>query len=503
MTLAELVTALGTGVTAVRGNVHADIRGATVDSRQVRKGDLFIAVSGTVANGAQFIPDALARGAAAIVADTSAPLRDCPMVIVDDAYTAAGRVAEILAGYPAREMRCLGVTGTNGKTTCAFLLQRILIASGRRCGLIGTVYYDTGDGKSEPADRTTPPPFELQRLMSDMRKNGCQDMVAEVSSHAASQRRFGGTRFAGAVFTNLTGDHLDYHRTEEAYFQAKVRLFVEGLERGGIAVVNGDDPWGKKLTRLLGRERPDLRVRTFGFNKPADDVIADYAADINGLTFKLISGQSTLSLSSPVPGRFNAENIAAVASLALTLGCAPEAIVEATRVFTGAPGRMWTVDLKNHARAVIDYAHTDDALKNVLQTLRELNPKRLTVVFGCGGDRDRSKRPRMGRVAAERADKLIVTSDNPRTEPPTLIINDICCGIHDGADYERIVDRRAAVRKALAEALPGEIVLIAGKGHEDYQEINGVRTHLDDLEEVEAFLKDCGDEGAMTTDLQE
>lgn len=491
MKLTEIITGLDTGVTAVHGDTHVDIRGATVDSRQVREGDLFIAVPGSMADGTLFIPDAVARGAAAVVAETPAASRGCPVVVVEDAYAAAGHIAEILAGYPAGQMRCLGITGTNGKTTCAFLLSQILVATGRRCGLIGTVYYDTGNGKCQPADRTTPPPFELQRLIIAMRDNGCQDMVAEVSSHAACQRRFGGTRFAGAVFTNLTGDHLDYHQTEEAYFQAKVLLFVEGLELGGIAVVNVDNPWGKKLARLLSKRRPDLRVRTFGFAESADHVIEGYTANVKGLNFKLKGTQDTLLLSSPVLGRFNSENIAAVASLALALGCAPETIMETTRIFTGAPGRMRTVNLKNEARAVIDYAHTDDALKNVLQTLRDLNPERLTAVFGCGGDRDRSKRPRMGRVAAEFADKLIVTSDNPRTEPPALIINDICCGIHDGVIFERVTDRRAAIRKALEEAGPGEIVLIAGKGHEDYQEINGVRTHLDDREEVEKFLSDC------------
>lgn len=476
-------------VVSVSGDMALPIQAVTADSRKSAPGTLFVAVPGATVDGTLFLDDAIKRGAVAVV--VSRPVEAAPgtaVIQVDDAYTAHAILAEVAAGRPAVGMRFTGVTGTNGKTTCAFVLRHILAAAGRKAGMIGTVRYQFGDGSSTKADRTTPGPEQLQELLKKMKRTGCEDVVAECSSHALSQRRFGTTQFAAAIFTNLTGDHLDYHLTEDAYFQAKCRLFTEYLAKEGVAVVNTDDARGRELVQILNRERPDAQPLGYGESWNADYRIRDCSYTMSGMSFRLETPAGDLSIKSPLLGRFNALNITATCAVAVSLGIPVETIGSALEHATGAPGRVQSFESNRGFCAVVDYAHTDDALRNVLETLRELNPERLTVVFGCGGDRDRSKRPRMATVAAELADKVIITSDNPRTESPNRIIDDIVRGIGSGKCPAIIPDRAEAIAFALQAAVAGEIVLIAGKGHEDYQEIAGRKYPFSDAEVVQTLL---------------
>jgi UDP-N-acetylmuramoyl-L-alanyl-D-glutamate--2,6-diaminopimelate ligase len=487
---------LGPLLLAFRGDPAAPIAGATADSRQVRPGCLFVAIPGHQADGSRFVPQALAAGATAIAAATPLELPpDIAFLQIAEPYPAAGRIAETAAGHPARHLRLWGVTGTKGKTTTAYLLRAILQAAGRATGMIGTVEYDLGNGERLVADRTTPPPFELQALFSRLRANGATDVAIEASSHALDQRRLGTATFAGAIFTNLTGDHMDYHPTPEHYYQAKKRLFRESLAPAAPAIINLDDPTGERLARELRTERPDLRLVTFALANPAAALpLRELRTGLAGTHFTLDWDGRPLPIASPLNGRFNALNLAGAALLARAAGCPEDAIRRALATCPGAPGRLEAVPgTGNDCAVYIDYAHTDDSLRNVLQTLRDLHPRRLLALFGCGGDRDRTKRPRMGRVAAELADHLFLTSDNPRTEEPAAIIAEIRAGIPAAAQapgrLTLIPDRREAIRRAVAALQPGDILLIAGKGHEPYQEIAGVKHPYSDFAEVAAALQ--------------
>jgi UDP-N-acetylmuramoyl-L-alanyl-D-glutamate--2,6-diaminopimelate ligase len=444
----------------------------------VRAGWLFCAIPGAREDGAKYIPNALAAGAACIVAERSPQLPpNVARIIVTDAYAAAGRLAEVVAGHPARRLRIFGITGTNGKTTCAFLLRHILRAAGRHPAMIGTVEYDLG-AEPIPADRTTPTPFRLQELLAQALANGCDDLVLEVSSHALAQGRLGTMKLAGALFTNLTGDHLDYHLTFEDYYAAKRRLFTDFLADGAPAIVNVEDRYGLRLADELANRKGD--VISLGRPSTASARIDQFATSLNGISCRLaLPFGATLNLQSPLIGYHNVLNLAQAASLAWALGIPGRTIATACRDCAGAPGRLQAVPSPAGFTAYVDYAHTDDALENVLKALRELLPKRILVVFGCGGDRDTTKRPRMGEVAARLADVLFVTSDNPRTEDPEAILDHIEQGIPAGRPYTRLADRRAAIQAAVAEAREGDVILIAGKGHEDYQEISGEKHHFD------------------------
>ncbi|MFA5206435.1 MAG: UDP-N-acetylmuramoyl-L-alanyl-D-glutamate--2,6-diaminopimelate ligase, partial [Lentisphaeria bacterium] len=350
------------------------------------------------------------------------------------------------------------------------------------------------------ADRTTPTPFEVQALLAEMRANGLRDAVLEVSSHSLAQRRLGAARFAGAIFTNLTGDHLDYHHTMEEYFAAKQRLFTEALEPGAPAVINVDDPWGATLAaglaalpanaapRVIPLSQGDAGrtgVRLCGLRTGAagTEFTLDFAGGV------LPGGAPrAVELRSPLAGVFNGYNLAGAAVLALALGLPETAIREALAACPGAPGRLEPVHSPAGWTAFVDYAHSDDALDNVLRTLRDLRPRRLVVVFGCGGDRDRTKRPRMGAAAARHADLIFLTSDNPRTEDPEAILREIQTGIPAGTPCRVLADRREAIRAAVAAAGPGDLLLLAGKGHEPYQERNGIKSHFNDREELAAAI---------------
>jgi len=474
--------ALGRICLATRGDMATLVSGAGSDSRSIQPGGLFCAIPGARQDGTRYTLDAVEHGARAVA--TMVPLElppEVPQLIVTDAYAAAGRIAECATGYPARELRLLGVTGTNGKTTCAYLLRHLLRAHGQLPGMVGTVCYDLGQSEIE-ADRTTPTPFELQDLFARMVQGGCGWAVLEMSSHALVQRRAGTARFAGALFTNLTGDHLDYHKTMEEYFEAKELLFTEYLEPGAPAVVHVDAAYGRRLAERLARDG-HVRVLTVGA-ADADIAWHDVRLGFSGCRFGLHLGADEIPVDSPLIGQHNVANLACAAGLAHACGVPADTIAQSLTTCQGAPGRLQVVSSPRGFAAYVDYAHSDDALENVLKALRVLGPRRLLVVFGCGGDRDRTKRPRMGAVAARLGDRLFVTSDNPRTEDPNAIIAEILAGVPAGTDVQADPDRRQTIRRAIAEAREGDLVLVAGKGHERYQESHGVKHPIDDVSEV-------------------
>jgi UDP-N-acetylmuramoyl-L-alanyl-D-glutamate--2,6-diaminopimelate ligase len=467
-------------------NVHAPpgagttaIEALSYDSRRAAAGSLFFALHGVKADGAQFALDAAARGAAAIVSQT--PISGCPVpvALVPDARIAMADIARAFYGDPAANLRCVGITGTNGKTTTAFLVKHLLDSVNLRSGLLGTIRYVVGD-ESLPATHTTPESADMQHLLAQMLDAGNRSVAMEVSSHALVQQRVRGIEWDAAVFTNLTQDHLDYHKTMDAYFDAKALLFdtmFEQKNKRGKAIVNLDDRYG---TRLLERFPKAVKAVTYGLGVKADFRAISPRSDVNGTQYQLEAKGRQYLVRLPLIGRFNVYNslaaLAAISSMGLELRAAVKALADSPQV----PGRLERVPARRNFSVYVDYAHTDDALTNVLSTLRELGPRRLLVVFGCGGDRDRAKRPLMARVAGQLADHAIVTSDNPRSEDPAKIIADILPGIA-GRSYETIVDRKDAIYRAISLAESGDIVLIAGKGHETYQEVNGIRSPFDDV----------------------
>ncbi|NMA21040.1 MAG: UDP-N-acetylmuramoyl-L-alanyl-D-glutamate--2,6-diaminopimelate ligase [Lentisphaerae bacterium] len=469
------------------GNLQAPILGACCDSRECQPGFLFCAMQGERLDGHHFIEQALQRGAVAILSEREVPLPEkVPWVTVKEPYPAFGRVAELAADFPAHTMKLLGVTGTNGKTTTAYLLREILKAAGQKPGMIGTVEYDVGGERCRTAERTTPTPFQLQQLFIEMKNNGVTDAVLEVSSHALAQERLGTARFCGAAFTNLTRDHLDYHGDFEQYYQCKKRLFSQLLDVDCPMVVNMDDPWGQRLAS----EVTARKQLTYSLHKhPSANIQADNLfQDENQTTFDLHFPDCTWHLHSPLTGFFNICNLTSAACLAYGLGIAEASVQQAFLRCHGAPGRLQRLTGKSGLNVFVDYAHTDDALRNVLGALRPICKGRLFVVFGCGGNRDRSKRPLMAKAAEENADQIIVTSDNPRFEKPEDIIKDILVGF---SSLKRITvqpDREAAILETIARATPQDIILLAGKGHEEYQEINGVKHHFNDAETARKYL---------------
>lgn len=462
-----------------------DIRSVCEDSRTVQPGDLFVARPGTKVDGARFLEDARQRGAVAAI--VSAPAADCPLpqVIVEDVNRTASVAANALYNFPSRGVRVVGITGTNGKTTTAYLLRHILTQAGVRCGLIGTIEIDDGKDCREAA-MTTPSAIDVASLLARMRDNRCGACAMEVSSHALDQQRTAGVNFAGAAFTNLTGDHLDYHRTMDQYAAAKARLF-ESLDETAVAAVNAGSSW---MPRMLQECR--ARIIRFGFADSVDYRARDYAVTAAGTNFVLVTPDGRSEVNMQLIGKHNIENALAAAALAgEAFGLGVHQIASALRDAPGAPGRLQPVRCGQPFAVLVDYAHTDDALENVLTALRPLTRGKLRVLFGCGGDRDRTKRPRMARTAQKLADAVYVTSDNPRTEHPAAIIDQIVAGFVPGSDAEIVVepDRRPAIERILADAEPGDVVLLAGKGHENYQIIGTEKRHFDDAEEANAFLR--------------
>jgi UDP-N-acetylmuramoyl-L-alanyl-D-glutamate--2,6-diaminopimelate ligase len=472
------------------------VRNIRYDSRRVGPGDMFVAVRGTVQNGHRFIDDAIAGGASVVVVDDDSARPDSFFmhtgvlkVVVPDARAALAGLSANFYGRPADRLQLVGITGTNGKTTTSYLIRAILETDGKPAGLIGTIDYRIGN-RVIPATHTTPESLELNALLAEMERSGCVAAVMEVSSHALAMSRVEGLGFRAAVFTNLTQDHLDYHGSMEEYFRAKKILF-DSLRAGDVAVVNADDPYGM---RMLGETRAE-RV-TYGFGAACDVRATGVELGINGSRCMITHAGGEIEIRSPLTGRFNIQNILASCATGLGLGIGPSIIAAGIRSVEAVRGRFEKVVSPAGWTAIIDYAHTPDALENCLRTIRELVPPegghRVITVFGCGGNRDRGKRPIMGRIASEWSDIAIVTSDNPRNEDPVSIIDAIVAGMNRRRETNTEVDRRTAIRSALAEARGGDVVLIAGKGHETYQVIGATRQHFDDREEVEAYIRENG-----------
>jgi len=475
-----------------------EVSRVTSDSRTVTPGTAFFAVRGSQQDGHDFAAEAARRGAAAVVAERQVSCHPAPLARVADARRALALAAARLEGNPGEALSLAGVTGTNGKTTVAWLVDACLRQAGVPSGLVGTVTYRWPGGE-RPAPHTTPDAVALQALLAEMRRAGARAAVLEVSSHALDQERVAGLPFRTAGFTNLTRDHLDYHGDLERYFRAKRRLFAEGLAPGGVAVVNGDDPFGIRLYReLAAAGRTAWR---FGVGAGAELRAHAVEMSLAGIEASLETPAGLLALRSPLVGAHNLENLLLAAGMALGLGLAPAAVAAGLSASPGAPGRLERIE-RGGVNAFVDYAHTDDALRRVTEALRRLAPRRLLVVFGCGGDRDRGKRPLMGEAAGRAADLSVVTSDNPRGEEPLAIIGEILPGLEragarrleaaaaraGGSGYAVVPDRREAIALALAAARPGDVVLIAGKGHEAYQITGSERRPFDDREEARRAL---------------
>jgi UDP-N-acetylmuramoyl-L-alanyl-D-glutamate--2,6-diaminopimelate ligase len=464
-----------------------EVTGASDDSRAIAPGYLFAALPGVKADGNAFVRPALEAGAAALlVSHELKEYRLVPQLVSKNPRRTLGHIASILYGEPSRHMKVIGITGTNGKTTSAFLLREILEACGIPCGLMGTVWNIVG-GEQRTAKLTTPGAVEVHRTLAEMRAHGQQACIMEVSSHALSQDRVAGVNFAGAIFTNLTRDHLDYHGDFDTYFDAKARLF-ESLQPGtGFGVVNLDAEYGARMM-----QRSAGIALGVGQHDNADMQIEQVEIGLGGMSFGLRWLDRAAAFTSPLTGRYNVENVAGAVSMALALDLPVQNIRAAVQQFRGAPGRLERVAFDHPAPTVfVDYAHTPDAMENVLSTLRKVCAgRKLVCIFGCGGDRDRTKRPQMGAIGAALADRPIITSDNPRSEDPVAIIDEIVAGVPPQQRLvETYVDRREAIRRAVAEAGADDVILIVGKGHETYQIFSDRTVHFDDREEARSALE--------------
>lgn len=471
-TLSEIAAAAGEVVQSRAGD--ARISGVSYDSRRVGAGDIFVCVPGHLTDGHAFASDAVARGAAALCVERRLGL-GVPELVTTSARIAMGRIASFLYGHPADDLDVLAVTGTNGKTTTAFLLDAILRAAGRKTGLIGTVETRIGAG-AKPGVRTTPESVDLHRLFAEMRAAGVDAVAMEVTSHALALHRVERVRFAAAAFTNLSQDHLDFHASMEDYFNAKRSLFVPGRVVAGA--VNVDDPYGRRLAGEV-----DVPVLTFGLSPDADVRAEKVEMTPEGTSFVIVGPATEIEIETSLVGSFNVSNCLAAAATALQAGLDGPEVATGIASLSAVPGRFESVVAGQPFPVIVDYAHTPDSLDNVLRAARSLARGRLICVFGCGGDRDRGKRPLMGAVAATLADVIVVTSDNPRSESPEAIVGEIVegiVGVRAAGPDAVLVDRRAAIEHALRVAVEGDVVVIAGKGHEIGQEFHDQKVPFDD-----------------------
>jgi len=489
MALADVIE--GIGVVSQRGSLEVPIAAVTDDSRDVADGDLFVAVTGRTVDGHRFVGHAAAAGAAAVIAEREVEF-DGPVIRVTSAARALGFAAANRAGNPARCMTMAGITGTNGKTTTTYLLESILAVAGQTPGIIGTVSYRFG-GQERTAPFTTPTAPALQSLLSDMALADSSHVVMEVSSHALEMRRVSGLTFDIAAFTNFTQDHLDLHGSMESYQAAKQRLFSHHLRPDGSAVLWSDDPVASHMVDGY----PGRVVQVSAQRADADVYVDGLRSTLGGLEARLTLRGESLPIRSPLVGEHNLNNIAVAAAMAAELGIGPESIARGLLLLKCVPGRLERVEPEADVAVLVDYAHTPDALAHAVETLRPLCDGRLICVFGCGGDRDALKRPLMGQTVAERVDLAVVTSDNPRSEDPLAIIAQILDGVaptglarvsnqslaEASKGYTVQPDRRSAIRAAILQAHAGDVVLVAGKGHEDYQILGSRTIHFDDREQ--------------------
>ena len=454
------------------------IAGIAHDSRRVKPGFVFVAISGTQRDGADFAADAIERGAVAVVAERRIALpRPAPLYVVQDARRALAALAAAFQGRPSRRIEVIGVTGTNGKTTTACMIRSILEAAGRPCGLLGTISYETGK-RSLPASITTPESVDVQEFLADMWRSDMKYAAMEVSSHALCMRRVDFVQFAAGVFTNLAPEHLDYHGNMTAYREAKARLF-RALGPAAHAVINADDPSGAAMARATF-----ANVVRYGIRKQADVSAKVRETTIEGTRFRLRTARGGVDVAMPLIGLHNVYNALAAAAALLSLGLDLDAVRAGLETMPFVPGRLETIPNDRGYKVLVDYAHTDQALEAVLSSLRPLTHKRILVVFGAGGDRDRSKRPRMGRAVERGADLAWVTSDNPRSEEPGAIIAEILDGVQSRKRIRIQPDRQVAIEDAIRSARPGDLVLIAGKGHERTQRFKDTVVPFDDREAV-------------------
>ncbi len=496
MKITEVLAGVGTEPVA-SSKAKVDITGVSTDSRTVKQGDLFVAVPGSTADGTQFVRQAVEKGAIAVISEKPVPGLSVPLFITPSARKAVALVAGNFYGNPARELSLLGITGTNGKTTTAWLLESIMTAGGSVCGLFGTIEVRFQGTKRVPT-HTTPDPIQLHHTFREMLDAGCDTVVMEVSSHALMQERVHGLTFRAAGFTNLSRDHLDFHKDMESYFQAKRKLFTENLSPGGVAVVNGDDTYTNRIySELRGQKR-----MAWKFSRAGNGEVSCGSAELstNGIKATLKTPAGDIPIKSQLVGAHNLDNILTATGIALAAGASRRDVQDGVERVTRVPGRMERVSSRG-ITALVDYAHTDDALTRAIESARNVTKGKLIVVFGCGGDRDTGKRPLMGEAAAQ-ADLPIVTSDNPRGEDPDDIISEILPGLEKGGlrrmspakartgekGYLVEADRRQAIATAVSLAKENDTILIAGKGHEAYQEQNGTKTPFDDLEEARKAL---------------
>jgi UDP-N-acetylmuramoyl-L-alanyl-D-glutamate--2,6-diaminopimelate ligase len=502
MRLGELITALDRGIDLPEPWRQREVNAVVQDSRQASSGALFVAVRGFHSDGHRFIPQAVRQGAAAVVAEENAAveaLPDTPLIRVPDSRKALARLAAKFYGYPSTKLRVVGITGTKGKTTTSYLVRSIIEAAGFRTGLIGTIDYRIGD-RVIPAPNTTPESVDLQALLAAMVEQGATYCVMEVSSHALALGRTDECVFEAAAFTNLAPEHLDFHETLDNYFQAKLKLFA-GLGPDKTAVVNRDDVrYGEILRQMRAK------VITYGWSRDADVHPAGAVGhDSAGLRFLAATPLGEITIESRLVGSYNVQNILAAAGLGVALGCSRDAIAEGIRKMQAVPGRMELVNEGQPFAVIADYAHTEESLAAVLRAVSDIGRGRVITLFGCGGDRDRLKRPRMGAAALAGSDIVIVTSDNPRSEDPLAIISEIEAGMRETGfraqdirslgsapagkkPYLVIPDRADAIRTAIEAAAAGDVVVLAGKGHENYQIIGDRKHHFDDREEAKKAL---------------
>jgi len=499
----------GVEISRISGETRREIEGIAYHSRQVKKGYLFAAIRGMEVDGHQFIGEAIKRGAEAVLLEQEREIGNRTMILVPNSRQALARISSNFYGNPSSLIKLIGITGTNGKTTTAYLMESILKKLGGAVGVIGTVNYRYGD-KETPAPNTTPESLDLQRILWEMVKAGMTHVIVEVSSHGLDLDRVFGCEFDGVVFTNFTSEHLDYHKTLEHYFESKKKLFSNCLMRsckeGRFAVTNHDDPRGEKI--IAGIDVPIIR---YGLN-PSCDITADQVySSFEGLSCRVRTPQGNISVHSKLFGSFNLYNILAAVAAGIAMGVPLEILKEGVEKLEGVPGRFERVENNKGIHVIVDYAHKTDALERVLSGLRTIlrdSPQsdgKVITVFGCGGDRDRTKRPLMGEVAGRYSDLSILTSDNPRTEDPFAIMEEVEKGLksiplgewHRGEmgswrsrkGYLKIPDRREAIQTAIRLAQPQDTVLIAGKGHEDYQIIGKVRVPFDDRVEARRALE--------------
>ncbi|NLD91613.1 MAG: UDP-N-acetylmuramoyl-L-alanyl-D-glutamate--2,6-diaminopimelate ligase [Fibrobacter sp.] len=480
MVLSELVDKSGIAVVCRNGDENQIVTDICYDSRKVIPGAVYVAVPGTKVHGDAFIKDAVARGAIGVITENPQTDLTVPWIQIRNTRNALGVLGKVLWGINDSKMTLVGVTGTNGKTTVTHLFKELLLQKidKKAVWMFGTINYHTGE-KIQVASHTTPEALDIFRYIGN--SDSCPEgLVMEVSSHSLALDRIGGMTYDCAVWTNLTQDHLDFHQNMENYYQSKKRLFTEYLKPQGCRVINIDDPWGKRLLGEIGGEK----CITYGLAEDATVRILSYTCDWDGCTVEVLSPGGRDTFKSRLRGFFNVYNMCALIAGGYSLGMTSSEITGAFNSIKTVPGRMDRVEIDAPYSVIVDYAHTPDALLNILKTSQSLTRGRLLCVFGCGGDRDKTKRPVMAGVVAENCDEAIITSDNPRSEKPQKIIDDILEGIPLDFPYRVVVDRREAIKTALSMARKDDCIVIAGKGHEDYQEIQGVRHHFNDKEVV-------------------